>query len=183
MPSKSNQYFTWVGVLILCIAECGCGTQQSSLTKQDLESLLGKLDESVVVLGSKVVEIENVLPAINTGQRTTGASKGRLWIVTSSVPLPCPYPRDPKSIAAMAGKYDPKIRVEYLAFPVRIAYDIAAELGVSSQSLAMPKAGDLQSTKGRMSEWIAKEATIRLRDFPTTTGWLSIVESFESAEQ
>ena len=182
MPSKSIRFFTWVGVLILCVTECGCGTQQSILSKQDLESLLGKLDESVVVLGSKVVEIENILPAINTGQRTTGASKGRLWIVTSSVPLPCPYPRDPKSIAAMASDFDPKIRVEYNAFPVRIAYDIAAELGVRSTSLAMPKAGDLQSTKGRLSEWIANEATIRVRDFPTTGGWLSIVESFESAE-
>ena len=183
MPSKSNQYFTWVGVLILCIAQCGCGTQQSNLSTQDLESLLGKLDESVVVLGSKVVEIENILPAIDTERRTTGTSNGRLWIVTSSTPLPCPFPRDPKSIAAIAGNYDPKIRVEYDAFPVRIAYDIAAELGVSFTSLAMPKAGDLQSTKGRMSEWIANEATIRVRDFPTTTGWLSIVESFESAEQ
>jgi len=182
MPSKSIRFFTWVGVLILCVTECGCGTQQSNLSKQDLESLLGKLDESVVVLGSKVVEIENVPPAINTGQRTTGASKGRLWIVTSSVPLPCPFPRDSKSIAATVGKYDPKIRVEYDAFPVRIAYDIAAELGVRSTSLAMPKAGDLQSTKGRLSEWIANEATIRVRDFPTTTGWLSIVESFESAQ-
>jgi len=182
MPSKSNQYFTWVGVLVLCVTQCGCGAQQSNLSKQDLESLLGKLDASVVVLGSKVVEIENILPAINTRQRTTGDSKGRLWIVTSSVPLPCPFPRDPKSISAMASDFDPKIRVEYDAFPVRIAYDIAAELRVSSTSLAMPKAGDLQSTKGRLSEWIANEATIRVRDFPTTTGWLSIVESFESAQ-
>ena len=182
MPSKSIRFFIWVGILVLCVAQCGCGTQQSILSKQDLESLLGKLDESVVVLGSKVVEIENVPPAINTGQRTTGASKGRLWIVTSSVPLPCPFPRDSKSIAATVGNYDPKIKVEYDTFPVRIAYDIAAELGVSSTSLAMPKAGDLKSTKGRLSEWIANEATIRVRDFPTTTGWLSIVESFESAQ-
>ena len=182
MPSKSNQYFTWVGVLVLCIAQCGCGTQQSNLSKQDLESLLGKLDESVVVLGSKVVEIENVLPGIDNERRESSASKGRLWIVTSSTPLPCPYPRDSKSIAATVGNYDPKIKVEYDTFPVQIAYDIAAELGVSSTSLAMPKAGDLQSTKGRLSEWIANEATIRVRDFPTTGGWLSIVESFESAE-
>jgi hypothetical protein len=177
--SKAN---FWICVCLLISVQYGCGAKIASPSKDDLAKLLGKLDESVVVLGGRIVASEDRLarePSQLTGSQ---ASTGRLWIVASREALPCPYPRDQVSLEAMRNTLDPKIQVELNAFPARVAYDISGELGIAQGNLTLPLEGTPQAAKGRISEWSNDNHQIRIRDFRTTSGWLSIVESFESAD-
>ncbi|MCY2974999.1 MAG: hypothetical protein NTW52_10085 [Planctomycetota bacterium] len=179
----SHKANVWICVYLLISVQCGCSAKISSPSKDDLAKLLGKLDENVVVLGGKIVASEDRLakePSQLTGSQ---ASTGRLWIVASRDALPCPYPRDQASLETMrTNTLDPKIRVELNAFPARVAYDISGELGIAPKSLELPLEGTPQTSKGRISEWSNEDHQIRIRDFRTTVGWLSIVESFESAD-
>jgi hypothetical protein len=168
-------------VCILISVQCGCAAKSSSPSKAELETLLGKLDESVVVLGGKVVATEGELATRTPQSENLQSSICRLWVVASRDALPCPYPRDQTSLDAMRNAPDPKIHVQLNAFPAIVAYDIAVAVGVSPASLTVPINETPQKAKGRISEWPKDNNQIRIRDFRTTGGWLSIVESFDDS--
>jgi hypothetical protein len=171
----------WICVCLLITAQSGCSAKTSSPSKDDLVNLLGKLDESVVVLGGKVAATEDRLAMEPSQSKNSQTPNGRLWIVASRDALPCPYPRDQVSLDAMRNTLDPKIHVEFNAFPARVAYDISSELGIAPERLTLPLDGSPQTSKGRISEWSNDNHQIRIRDFRTTSGWLSIVESFDDS--
>ncbi len=175
LPLKAN---VLICSCFLLTVHCGCAANSSSPSKADLEALLGKLDASVEVLGGKIVATDSELATRTLPSENAQSSTGRLWVVASREALPCPYPRDQSSLDAMRNTPDPKVHVQLNAFPAMVAYDIAAAVGVTPASLTLPLNETPQTAKGRISEWAKDNYQIRVRDFRTTSGWLSIVESF-----
>ena len=149
----------------------GCSRQMPLPDRAELIQALGPIDDSAVILGGSTQR---------SASRTIESKlAGKLWLVKSMNPLPQRFPvSDVVLHPQPESRSDAKALPSKGTFPVRAAYDIAAALKVDARELELPMGGSAEAVQGRLTEWKAGNSRIRIRDFQTLNGWLSVVELF-----